>query len=305
MRIRPKAVSAFLIAWIAPTVALAQQSSPNCPPGSWFCEESTPPSTTSAPPPALPPPTVTPPPSTPPAATAPPATTVIIPGSRQAPPVVIYQQAPPPPPPVYVLRAPPSRALPPPPPPPRQHWRRWGLNLRLEGVMMDDRQHKTSGMGGAGISLRARPVPHFAIDFGLDAIGGRDYQGNSRSEVPFTINAMVYANPRNIVQFYMLGGLGWSSARVEYDFTPSPMTGGSMVEHPYRVEHYSYFGGQLGAGLEIRLSQPISLNIDLIGFVRGRTDSAAKSHPEFTDENGRTTNSSGGGLFRAGLTFYW
>lgn len=304
MRIRPMAVSALLVAWIAPAVALAQQASPNCPPGGWFCEESAPPSTTSAPPPALPPPTVTPPPSAQP--TAPPATTVIIPGSKNPPPVVIYQQAPPPPPPVYVLRQPATRAaLPPPPPPPRQHWRRWGLNLRLQGVMMDNKQSQISSMGGAGIALRARPVPHFALDFGIDAIGGRDYLGNSRSEVPFTINAMVYANPRNIVQFYMLGGLGWSSARVEYDYSPSPMTGASTVEYPYRVERYSYFGGQLGAGLEIRLSQPISLNIDLIGFIRGRTDSAAKDHPEFTDAQGRTTNSSGGGLFRAGLTFYW
>lgn len=307
MRISPKLLSAFLVAWIAPASAMAQQANPNCPPGSWFCEESSPPAS-ALPPPALPPPAVAPPPAaaTPPENLAPPATTVIVPGNRQGPPpVIIYQQAPPPPPPVYVIQRPPPRVVMPPPPPPRPAWRRWGLNLRLQGVMMDDRKQETASMGGAGISLRARPVPHFALDFGLDAIGGKDYNGNSRSEMPFTINAMVFVNPRSPVQFYMLGGIGWSAARVEYDSTPSPMTGGSTVRSPYEVERYSYFGGQIGAGLEFRVSQPVSLNLDLIGFVRGRTDRNARDYPEFTDENGRTTNTSGGGLARAGITFYW
>lgn len=184
-------------------------------------------------------------------------------------------------------------------------WRRWGLNLRLQGVLMDDRQSQISGMGGVGMSFRARPVPHFALDFGLDTLGGRDYHGNTRSEVPFTINAMVYANPRNPVQFYMLGGIGWSTARVEYDATGAPGSSSSAVSAPYAVERYSYFGGQLGGGLEFRLSPPVSLNIDLVGFIRGRTDSQARQNPEFVDDQGRTTNTSGGGLFRVGLTFYW
>jgi hypothetical protein len=62
----------------------------------------------------------------------------------------------------------------------------------------------------------------------------------------------------------------------------------------------------MGAGLEFRLSQPVAFNIDLVGFVRGRTDRLADSEPEFTDDTtGQTTNSSGGGLLRAGLTLYW
>ena len=42
-----------------------------------------------------------------------------------------------------------------------------------------------------------------------------------------------------------------------------------------------------------------------LGKVVVRTDSQARDYPEFTDDKGRSTNSSGGGLFRAGLTFYW
>jgi opacity protein-like surface antigen len=162
---------------------------------------------------------------------------------------------------------------------------------------MDDRQSSTAGMGGLGLSFRARPVPHFALDFGLDAVAGRDYNGNRRTEVPFTISALVYANPRDMAQFYMLAGIGWSSASVHRDDL-----GPSMAY----ADHYSYFGGQLGAGLEFRVSRPVSINVDLVGFVRGRTDSAARVEPEFVDPvTQRTTNTSGGGLFRAGVTFYW
>jgi len=97
-----------------------------------------------------------------------------------------------------------------------------------------------------------------------------------------------------LAQFYMLAGLGWSSARVEFDQDPAY----------HKVEHYSYFGGQLGAGVEFRLSRVVSLNADLIGFVRGRTDSRARENPEFTNGN-KSTNTSGGGLVRGGITFYW
>ncbi len=137
---------------------------------------------------------------------------------------------------------------------------------------------------------------HFAIDVGLDAIGGRDYNGRRRAEIPFTVSGIVYANPRDIVQFYMLAGLGWSHASVAMD----------DHQEPEMVSSYSYFGGQMGAGLEIRIAPPISLNFDLIGFLRGRTDANARSNPEFSDPGtGRITNTSGGGLFRAGIIFYW
>ena len=41
------------------------------------------------------------------------------------------------------------------------------------------------------------------------------------------------------------------------------------------------------------------------GFVRGRIDDNKREYPEFVDSNGRTTNTSGGGIFQGGLTFYW
>jgi len=270
-------------------LAQAQTADPQCPPGSWFCEDTP----ASEPPPDLPPPTLTPPPRPPKEGQAP--TTIIVPGAQPTPPVVVYQQAPPPPA-VVVVRRPVVRYVAPPPPPPktRLRLRKWGFNMHLSGVLMDDQEDESAGMGGLGFAFRIRPERHLAVDFGLDMVGGRDYQGRQRSEVPFTITGMLYANPRDAAQFYMLGGIGWSHARVETD------------DRYGDIEDYDYFGGHLGAGMEFRLSAPIALNIDLLGFIRGRTDRLAEREPEFTDpETGQTTNTSGGGLLRAGLTFYW
>lgn len=210
-----------------------------------------------------------------------------------------------PPPPTVVVQ----RSVPRYEPPPLAHNRRqrseWGFNMHLLGALMGSRSDKSndSGMGGVGFALRARPTGHFALDFGLDVVGGRDYYGRRRTEVPLSVNALIFVNPRDRAQFYMLGGLGWSSARVE---VPFEYKGSNYTTRGSTVDRYGYFGAQLGAGFEFRVAKKTALNIDLIGFVRGRTDQAAATNPEFTDpETGRRTNTSGGGLLRGGLTFYW
>jgi hypothetical protein len=180
-------------------------------------------------------------------------------------------------------------------PPKRRPYNEWGFNMRLQTAMLNSEKHPSAegaGMGGLGFSLRARPTGHFALDFGLDFIGGRDFHGNRRSEIPFTVNAMLFVNPKDRAQLYFLGGLGWSSAHVERaDST---------------IANYSYFGFQTGVGVEYRATRHLALNLDLIGFMRGRTDRQAAFEPEFFDPaTGRTTNTSGGGLFRGGLTVYW
>lgn len=212
------------------------------------------------------------------------------------------QPAPPPPPVVKVAPAP-VRAKPvvvapryEPRIPAKQPRRaEWGFNMRIQGALMDSKDTnaaKNAGMGGIGFSLRARPSGYFALDFGLDFIGGRDYHGFTRSEVPFTVNAMLFVNPKSKAQFYFLGGLGWSTAHVETE--------------PGASERYNYFGVQGGVGLELRLTRHMALNGDLIGFVRGRTDEKAAWAPEFVDPaTGKRSNTSGGGLLRGGLTIYW
>lgn len=228
------------------------------------------------------------------------STTIII---NTAPPPPERHRAPPPEPPSR-----PARIMPPPPPrysppPPRRvHRSEWGFNVRLEGAMLGQKRrdvtsgergaHPDASMGGIGFGLRARPVSHFALQLDLDFIGGRDYNGFRRQEVPFSVNALVFVNPRSKVQFYFVGGLGWSSAEVE--------------TQPGITEQWSYFGLQGGAGLEWRVSRAVGLGVDVIGFIRGRTDDGARNRPEFVDPaTGRATNTSGGGLLRLGSTFYW
>ncbi|HSO00593.1 MAG TPA: hypothetical protein VLS89_20015, partial [Candidatus Nanopelagicales bacterium] len=220
---------------------------------------------------------------------------IVTPGGQPPPRVVVRTVAAVPP-------APPA-----PPPPPRYRWRsEWGLNLRLQGVSLGRRQGaaEEAGMGGVGLSLRYRPVPSFAIDFGVDAVGGIDYNGFKRSEIPISLSGMLFVNPRSRVQFYFMGGMHVSHARVERTTIIPAATEGDIDTAVMSEVEYDYFGGHGGLGLEFRLSRRVALNLDAMAFIRERTDD--NPEPEFVDlETGRTTNTSGGGLFRGGLTFYW
>ena len=305
-----------LLALSAPVTAFAQEN-PNCPPGAWFCEDADvqpPPTVAPAPPPGAAQPL--PPPAQPAPQRG--STTVVIPppppGRPAAPPVVIYQPVPSQPPPQVIIVAPgtypppvaPVRAVPPPAKKGKPYvWRReWGLNLRLEGVAMGQGKgaDESAGMGGMGLSLRYRPLPALAFDVGVDLLAGKDYNGFDRTEVPISVSGILFVNPKSRVQFYFLGGVDWSHADVESD-DYSPLLADEAGNGGYKTE-YSYFGGHGGIGLEFRLSRRVALNIDGLAFVRSRTDDGPM--PEFVDPNsGRTTNTSGGGLFRGGITFWW
>jgi hypothetical protein len=194
------------------------------------------------------------------------------------------------------------------PPPPRKRKRsEWGVNMRIQGVLMDDEdRHDDAEMGGLGVSLRYRPIPHFAFDLGLDLVGGTDWAGHERRETALLLSGMVFFNPRSKVQVYTLGGIGVSGARVTFDEETLDDGDGTRTVSGEREEEYSYFGAHLGAGLEFRLSRKVTLNLDVVGFIRGRTDELAEREPEFVDQDtGRVTNTSGGGLGRAGVTIYW
>jgi hypothetical protein len=159
-------------------------------------------------------------------------------------------------------------------------------------------------MGGAGFGLRYKPIPYFGIEANLDFLGGTDYNGFDRTETAFTFNGLVFLNPRSHAQVYLLGGFGWSSAHLHGG---DPIVyNNNFIRDTGFDPSYSYFGGQAGIGLELRLSRHFALNADLRGFVRSRIDDNANASPEFVDQStGRTSNTSGGGLITAGMTFYF
>ncbi|MEO7331501.1 MAG: outer membrane beta-barrel protein [Minicystis sp.] len=311
----------FAAAMMLPLPALAQNQ--NCPNGAWFCEQVEvgvgvqipnllpPPQVR----PAQPPPVVVEelPPSAPPP-----------PRRHTQPPVVVYQPAPatqtrviiitpgygpaygppqgyyPPPQPVSRRLAPPVKA--------RPVWHsEFGLNMRVEGTYVGhpDNTDYSTGLGGIGLSLRYRPVPAFAFDLGVDVLGGTDYNGFHRTEVPFSLSGLVYVNPRSRAQLYFNIGMDYSRATVRSD-NNTPLLSADFEEPGTFSQHYSYFGGHGGLGIEFRISKRVAFNVDGLAFVRKRVDDAADAVPEFVDRaTGRTTNTSGGGLFRGGLTLWW
>jgi opacity protein-like surface antigen len=290
--------SALLLAAAALAFASpARAADPGCPPGSWFCADTQ--SPTAPPSQPMPPakdepkgleplPAAT---EAQPAKPAPQQAPVVVVQQAPPPPVVVYQ----PPPPVVVREEPPAYVYHPRPAasiPARQEW---GLNLHLEGAMMGHGAAQNAGMGGAGLGLRYRPLPGAALEANFDVLGGNDYQGQKRQESAFSLNALLFVNPRSKAQVYFLAGFGWSWAHVGDDSDPSA-----------QQWDYHYFGGQVGAGLELRLARHFALNADVRGFLRARTDDAAQYQPEYVDSStGRTTNTSGGGLITGGMTFYF
>jgi len=278
--------------------APAQGGSGSCPPGSWFCAP--PPQEQAAPAgkpvesgqglQPLPDPSEPAPP--PPAAHRAPSVTYE--PAPAPPPVVVYQ----PPPPVMVVRpeTPPPYEYERPTREPVSRAKEWGLNLHLEGASIGSGYQHDASMGGLGAGLRFKPSRYFGIESDLDFVGGHGYIGDLRNETALSFNALVFVNPKSRAQFYFLGGLGWSWAHSRNDPSSSDM----MFDN-----HYSYFGGQAGIGLELRVTRVLAFNIDLRGFIRGRTDQLAQSQPEFTDSMGRSTNTSGGGLLTGGMTLYF
>jgi hypothetical protein len=161
----------------------------------------------------------------------------------------------------------------------------WSLALRAQGVLLDGKRRDT-GLGGVGVSGRYSLGPVVTLDLGLDSMLGTDYNGNDRSELALSLSSLFFLNHHPVVRTYVLVGVNTASARVDVGRD---------------VQTWGYFGGHTGLGLEVSLDPRIAVTFDLLGFMRGRTDSRAAREPEFTDSRGRVTNSSGGGLVRGGV----
>jgi hypothetical protein len=167
----------------------------------------------------------------------------------------------------------------------------WSVNMRVQGVILESRRHSSeAGLGGVGASVRYRLNPVVTLDGGLDSIVGTDYNGNSRGELMLSFSSLFYFNPDRTIRTYAIVGLNASAAEVD-------VAGDN--------QSWGYFGAHAGLGLDIPLDRRVSLDLDLVGFLRGRTDDRAAREPEFEDDLGRVTNTSGGGLFRAGLSLFW
>src|SRR6478609_1325222 len=231
-RLAVSAVAASLLCCVARPVWAAG----DCPGGDWFCEPAP-----ESPPTAEPAPAGAPQPR-PSRAPAPY-------GSPFEPP------PPPPPPPAEEIRID-VPVVPPAHPRRRRGFREWGLNLHgVLGVMgNDDAMAPNAGMNGFGGALRFRPIPHIAIEGALEMVWGTDYNGFDRFEHAELANVLFFANPRSIVQFYGLAGLGIGSAYLD--------SSGPDGRRTLSDETYRYFGGQLGIGFEARATRHLAFGVD-------------------------------------------
>lgn len=206
------------------------------------------------------------------------AEVVVVQPNDQSSPVIVKTK----PPTVVVVN---QRSIPQPqsqaPPPPKRD-RKLGLHFDVGGTFGPQVL-----MGGFSGALRFRPKEHVAIDLGSGYFAGNDYQGFYRTEIPLTVNALLFVNPQHKAQIYFLLGPGVSFGRVDlYN----------------ELRHMTYIGGQAGMGLELRLAPAFALNVDVRGVLRHRIDSDPR--PEFVDGT-RSTDTSGGAVLAFGATFYF
>ena len=128
---------------------------------------------------------------------------------------------------------------------------------------------------------------------------GTDYNGNDRAEQAFVANGVVFVNPRDRVQAFVLAGIqiGGAQARIAE-------LGGIPV--PLHDMGYTYLGAQGGLGVEWRFTRGAAITGDFQLFVRGRVDDNRYYEAEYIDRDSHlVSNTSGGGLFRLGTTFYF
>ncbi len=170
--------------------------------------------------------------------------------------------------------------------------RHFGFNLRLASLLMEEDKttHPDAGMSGLGVGLRFMPAPFVALEPGIDGLGGRDELGRQRSETTLSFNTIFFLNPDDPVLIYGLLGVFTTSAEVKG-------TEAAPVAHGGR---FSYVGGQVGAGIELRLGPALAFNCELLGYARQRNELPG---PEETSKELR--RDSGGGIVRGGMSLYF
>lgn len=134
-------------------------------------------------------------------------------------------------------------------------------------------------MGGIGFAVRHFPARAVGFELGADVFGGLDPQGERRTELPLSADALLFFHRGPFLHGYLLGGAGVSLARVQHD--------------PDRVERRSYVGPRLGGGVQLKGARDLGWSFDLVGFARTPIEREARGE-----------RLGAGALLRASGTFY-
>ena len=149
-------------------------------------------------------------------------------------------------------------------------------------------------MGGFAAGIRFRPSRMFGVELNIGAYGGQDYNGHNRVEVPVAFDFMFHLPRATRFQMFLLIGPQVSWAATE----------GSDGPFGYTSRNFAYFGGHVGIGGELRISDHFAISADIRAFIRSRIDDDGA--PEFVNfATGETTNTSAGGILNVGAHLYF
>lgn len=182
----------------------------------------------------------------------------------------------------------------------------WGGGISGGAAFFGGRDPNRPGyMGIVNGLMRARTHGYIGGEVAVGWSGGRDWNGDDRSEIPVSATGLVYFNPQHRVQMYGLLGANASWARVNY--SGANLAAGS---HGGLMDaNYLTVGGHTGIGVEYQVTSRFVLFADMRGFLRTRIDSGTRSNPEFAetqpDGTTRTTNTSMGIVSQLGAIMYF
>jgi Outer membrane protein beta-barrel domain len=138
-------------------------------------------------------------------------------------------------------------------PPQQSEDKMLGIGIRLigattEGEYLNLATVENPTMGGFGLQLRGKVSPRIGIEFGLDYMVG-DGGEMIQTTIPVMLSMMYNFFPRSAIRPYALVGAGIHLTKLEYD-------------SGFRYDTIQ-FAGQLGGGLEFRLTQSFGISTDL------------------------------------------
>lgn len=128
-----------------------------------------------------------------------------------------------------------------------------GIGVRLSGTAVDGQKLNLASvedptMWGLGLQFRGKVSKHLGLELAADWLSG-DAGEMFQTTVPIMLSLMYYFTPDSPLKLYAMGGAGVHLTALEYD---------NGFRHDF-VE----VGGQVGGGLELRLSPDFALNADL------------------------------------------
>jgi len=124
--------------------------------------------------------------------------------------------------------------------------------LGLEGSTLHLSDLENPIMGGFGVQVRTMLDEHWGLEIAADFIGGGDDRF-TQFQMPLTMSALFHVLPGSSIRPYALAGVGVQLTEMNYE-------SGAFVRSVTEGV------GQIGAGVEVKLSDRLAFNADVRGL---------------------------------------